>query len=201
VTAAPDPHDVMTYAQVIARMDRATLERIVRFAWGVLDWYADPDTYFAISVIADPPCGDFIRDHSLPTLQHHRHFPGRRARLAGEMIRNTLRAAGRAIDPFSDAGLLDAACRYVLLETLRADRVSPRDAEALVPAHAAQAMRVLVQSMLDDGALRLDDRLKLEPMPCDVQQPGHYTAPADGVACIELRGHPGHHRNDYGEEW
>jgi len=27
-----------------------------------LDFYANPDTYFAILAMGDPPCGDFIRD-------------------------------------------------------------------------------------------------------------------------------------------
>jgi len=27
-----------------------------------LNFYADPDTYFAISFLSDPPCGDFMED-------------------------------------------------------------------------------------------------------------------------------------------
>lgn len=27
-----------------------------------LEFYADPETYFAISAVGDPPCGDFLRD-------------------------------------------------------------------------------------------------------------------------------------------
>ena len=29
-----------------------------------LEFYADPDTYFAIVAAGDPPCGDFLRDAS-----------------------------------------------------------------------------------------------------------------------------------------
>lgn len=27
-----------------------------------LMFYADPESYFAVAVVGDPPCGDFIRD-------------------------------------------------------------------------------------------------------------------------------------------
>jgi hypothetical protein len=27
-------------------------------------FYANPETYFALAVLADPPCGDFARDYS-----------------------------------------------------------------------------------------------------------------------------------------
>jgi len=49
-----------------------------------LDFYADPDTYFAIGFFPDPPCGDFMDDFS--TTEYIGEFqvkrPGKRARLA-----------------------------------------------------------------------------------------------------------------------
>jgi hypothetical protein len=43
-----------------------------------LHFYADPETYFAISLIPDPPCGDFIEDFSeTPELGMK---PGKKAR-------------------------------------------------------------------------------------------------------------------------
>jgi hypothetical protein len=29
-----------------------------------LDFYGDPETYYAVAVIPDPPCGDFVNDFS-----------------------------------------------------------------------------------------------------------------------------------------
>lgn len=29
-----------------------------------LEFYADPETYFAIGIFPDPPCGEFINDFS-----------------------------------------------------------------------------------------------------------------------------------------
>jgi hypothetical protein len=50
----------------------------------VLEWYADPATYFAIGFLLDPPCGefetDFSEDHDDETLPGPR--PGKRAREA-----------------------------------------------------------------------------------------------------------------------
>jgi len=45
-----------------------------------LAFYADPETYFAIGVFPDPPCGDFINDYSdTPALGQK---PGKTARNA-----------------------------------------------------------------------------------------------------------------------
>lgn len=47
-----------------------------------LEFYADPDTYFAIAIIPDPPCGafweDFSEDHGDPF--YSRAMPGKLAR-------------------------------------------------------------------------------------------------------------------------
>lgn len=57
-------------------------------AFEALEFYADPDSYFAIGFIADPPCGEFIEDGEYfreDTLvdedtPHARWRPGKRAR-------------------------------------------------------------------------------------------------------------------------
>ena len=49
-----------------------------------IHFYADPETYFAISLIPDPPCGDFIEDFSeTPELGMK---PGKKAREALDAI-------------------------------------------------------------------------------------------------------------------
>lgn len=45
-----------------------------------LEFYADPDTYFAVAVIGDPPCGEFVDDFGPDNEGIER--PGLRARAA-----------------------------------------------------------------------------------------------------------------------
>lgn len=49
-----------------------------------LAFYADPDTYCAIGIFPDPPCGEFINDMSEvhPDYGYNRPMPGARARRA-----------------------------------------------------------------------------------------------------------------------
>ena len=50
-----------------------------------LAFYADPDTYFAIGIFPDPPCGDFMEDyseHGSDDYPHGDQRPGKRAREA-----------------------------------------------------------------------------------------------------------------------
>lgn len=56
----------------IAEVRIAEQEEALRF-------YADPDTYFAIGLFADPPCGDFV--HDLEEIDGVER-PGKRARAA-----------------------------------------------------------------------------------------------------------------------
>jgi len=50
-----------------------------------LEFYADPETYMALCMMADPPCGDFVRDFSVvPGAYTDRPMPGDRARRALE---------------------------------------------------------------------------------------------------------------------
>ena len=48
-----------------------------------IDFYANPETYFAISFFHDPPSGGFIYDFSKTNLGHK---PGKRARKTLEQI-------------------------------------------------------------------------------------------------------------------
>lgn len=49
-----------------------------------LEFYADPETYHALAIWADPPCGDFMEDfsedHGDPF--YNRPMPGKTARAA-----------------------------------------------------------------------------------------------------------------------
>lgn len=50
-----------------------------------LEFYANPDTYFAVSVFSDPPCGAFMDDfstHGHPDYHPNDERPGKRARHA-----------------------------------------------------------------------------------------------------------------------
>lgn len=46
-----------------------------------LAFYADPDSYFAIAIMADRPCGEFADDVSKDET-YGRHMPGAKARAA-----------------------------------------------------------------------------------------------------------------------
>lgn len=37
-------------------------KRLCGMLWQALEFYANPDTYVAISILADPSCGEFIDD-------------------------------------------------------------------------------------------------------------------------------------------
>jgi len=55
------------------------LEKRLDKAAGVIRFYADPETYFAIGFFPDPPCGEFVHDFDDqgPQLGNK---PGKRAR-------------------------------------------------------------------------------------------------------------------------
>ena len=54
-----------------------------------LEFYADPETYFAIGIFPDPPCGEFATDTSDTGEFGHRH---------GKRAREALDALGRGDD-------------------------------------------------------------------------------------------------------
>lgn len=57
-------------------------EQLLQMACDVLEFYADPETYFAVGFFPDPPCGDFVNDlsddYDHPDMTGPR--PGKRAR-------------------------------------------------------------------------------------------------------------------------
>jgi cell division protein FtsB len=65
----------------------ARLEGAMQPMIEALEFYADPETYFGLAVIADPPCGgfaeDFSDDHGHPSLDGNRY--GKTARKAFEL--------------------------------------------------------------------------------------------------------------------
>ena len=64
--------------------ENAALRQRVRALEDVLEFYANPDNYFAIGFLPDHPCGDFITDWSWAddwaTEPFNRKMPGKRAR-------------------------------------------------------------------------------------------------------------------------
>lgn len=56
----------------------------IAIAADALHFYADPDSYFAISILDDPPCGEFARDFSqdewTAICEYDRPMPGKLAR-------------------------------------------------------------------------------------------------------------------------
>jgi len=64
------------------------VEDILQKAINVLEFYANPDTYFAIAFIADQPAGEFVDDFSNDhgCDQYERPMPGKMARYAIDYI-------------------------------------------------------------------------------------------------------------------
>ena len=64
------------------------LEQRIKIYRNALDFYANPDNYHALMILADPPCGDFIRDVSMADdwteFPYAREMPGKLAREALE---------------------------------------------------------------------------------------------------------------------
>ena len=67
-------------------------DKVLVALWEALEFYADPDTYFAISMIPDRPCGELMEDFEEPNSKdpvwgnvwdtHATPKPGKRAREA-----------------------------------------------------------------------------------------------------------------------
>lgn len=66
----------------IKELSSKELSAILHEAINVIEFYADPETYFAIGLICDPPCGEFAddgsEDYDHPDMSGWR--PGKRAR-------------------------------------------------------------------------------------------------------------------------
>lgn len=72
----------LNFDETAALLDKAAdrisdLTRELEEARDVIEFYANPETYFAVSFIGDPPCGEFVEDISET---HLGWKPGRRAR-------------------------------------------------------------------------------------------------------------------------
>jgi hypothetical protein len=57
-----------------------------------LIFYADPETYFAVGIFPDPPCGEFMNDFSDTDMGFK---PGRQARAALDALKKQLKASKR----------------------------------------------------------------------------------------------------------
>jgi hypothetical protein len=72
----------------LTEADAAHVAELLEAARGLAeatDFYADPDTYFAIGIFPDPPCGEFMEDFSKAEREsdgYVRDYPGKRAREA-----------------------------------------------------------------------------------------------------------------------
>ena len=60
ITEIEYPEDDKEYWNAIKKIKKKEVHKLLM----ALNYYADPDTYFAIGVFPDPPCGDFINDYS-----------------------------------------------------------------------------------------------------------------------------------------
>lgn len=69
-----------------AMNDLHRTEAALRTAVEALGFYADPESYFAVAIAGDPPCGDFAYDFDE---QHSRPDMGPRH---GKLARETLRS-------------------------------------------------------------------------------------------------------------
>lgn len=65
-----------------ARGQRKLQVQLMRCA-EALAFYANPDTWFAVGMLPDPPCGEIMDDFSEPEWSTmYRPTPGKRARIA-----------------------------------------------------------------------------------------------------------------------
>lgn len=73
----------LTSEAAIALDESSRLRALVAEMRGALEFYADPETYFAITFLDDPPSGDFMDDFSDDHGgEFDRPMPGKRARAA-----------------------------------------------------------------------------------------------------------------------
>ena len=81
-----DPREVPYIAPEAASLIDSQAKEIAGLR-EALSFYADPDTYAAITFIGDPPCGEFEDDFSYIEVSssgtpYQREMPGKRARAA-----------------------------------------------------------------------------------------------------------------------
>lgn len=88
-----EPKKDITIGELWDRMTDKQKKDAFFLLFGIAEFYADPGTYFAASIVADPPSGSITRDVRLVSENDRRwdwgqgHYkPGGRARLAHSWI-------------------------------------------------------------------------------------------------------------------
>lgn len=76
--------DRSTFSEIYDRMSDADKKKAFFFLLGIVEFYGDSDTWFAVSLLPDPPCGDIVKDIRKDYEGTYR--PGGRARLAYSWI-------------------------------------------------------------------------------------------------------------------
>ena len=81
-----EEHIEMAYENVVSayyhiQRQNIQMRRENKIMKSALEFYANPDTYFAIMIMGDPPCGAFIDDFS-KCYNNVQQRPGKRARAA-----------------------------------------------------------------------------------------------------------------------
>lgn len=87
--------DDSTLREIWQRLTAEQQEKAFFLFWGIVEFYAGEDTWFATTIIADPPAGAIVTDIRRSALG--RPAPGGRARLAFQWVLNMFGrvAAGR----------------------------------------------------------------------------------------------------------
>lgn len=78
-----------TFGEIYDAMSEAQRKKTFFFMFRILEFYADPMTWFATVILSDPPCGDIVRDVRADSEGTPR--PGGRARLALSWILSAFR--------------------------------------------------------------------------------------------------------------
>ena len=73
------------------RLTPAEQEKAFFFLYGICEFYASTDTWFATKIWGDPPCGDIVRDMRIDN-EKQGYRPGARARIARAWIHSSFRA-------------------------------------------------------------------------------------------------------------
>jgi len=61
-------------------------KKALGFAIDALEMYAAPESYHAVMIVGDPPCGEFAYDFSFDNI-YNRDMPGCKARITLKVLR------------------------------------------------------------------------------------------------------------------
>jgi len=81
-----------TFGELYDKLTEDDRRKAFFLLFGIVEFYANPDTWVAVSLLPDPPCGDIIRDFRLAPDGSHR--PGGRARLSMYWLVSLFRRVG-----------------------------------------------------------------------------------------------------------